>query len=44
MLWNIATACLGTAIYLLKRLKAKGVARKHAGLLRVFRHQLGRIA
>lgn len=43
MLLNIASACLGTVVYLIKRLKTKGMAKKHVGVLRVFRHQLGRV-
>lgn len=40
---TIATACLNTVAYLVKRLWLKGMARKHAGARRVFRHQLGQV-
>ena len=42
MLLRITTACLSTLIYMAKRLAFKGMARKHAGITRVFRRQLGR--
>jgi hypothetical protein len=43
MFIKIMTACVNTVAYLMKRLSTKGMAGKHAGVLRVFRHQLGRV-